>query len=196
MNGLDKLRKRYLQRTPTGDREAPPTTAEGPWRLNRRAFDGVPKQMMKRPAHKLSPSEELNLFAGLVVQPLVTVIVAFLAFPLLLDSGGRTLAGGFPVDVTDSALSVALGAGVLSLFVTLLGAFPTALWLTKRKQVSLGEALLWGLGFGNAPMILGTVLAGTYGAAGFVRGVAFSSLLGVTGAAVFWAIAIRRQPSR
>ena len=150
---------------------------------------------MKRPTRKLCPAEEMRLLVGLVVQPFVATAVAFLAFPpLLLDRNGHTLAGGFPVDVTDAARSVALGAGLLAFFVTLVGALPTTVWLTKRKHVSLSEALLYGLGFGNVPMILGAVLAGTYGVAGFVRGVAFSSLLGLTGAAVFWAIAIRRQP--
>jgi hypothetical protein len=86
-----------------------------------------------------------------------------------------------------------MGAGLLAFFVTLFGALPTAAWLTKRKQVSLGEALVFGFGFGNLPLILGTVLAGGHSVVGFVRGMAFSSLLGLTGAAVFWAVAIRRQ---
>lgn len=149
--------------------------------------------MMRQP-RRPSPSEERRLFVGLMVQPFLASGLSFIVFPVLLrDRSGRTLAGGFPLDITDAARSVAIGAGLVAFFVTLLGALPTALWLTKRKQVSLKEAVLFGLGFGNVPLILGTVLAGSYGVGGFVRGMAFSSLLGVTGAAAFWSIALRGE---
>jgi flagellar biosynthesis component FlhA len=136
----------------------------------------------------------MRVFWGIVVQPFVVGGLAFISFPaLLLDRGGRTLAGGFPADVIDAARSVAIGAGLVALVVALLGALPTAVWLTKRRPVSLGEALLFGLVFGNIPFELGTILAGSYGVPGFVRGMAFSSLLGLAGAAAFWAIALRGQ---
>jgi hypothetical protein len=82
---------------------------------------------------------------------------------------------------------------MVAFFATLIGALPTAIWLAKRRLVTLGEALLWGLLFGNAPMVVGTLLAGSYGVAGFLRGVAFSSVLGAAGAGAFWTIALRRQ---
>ena len=139
----------------------------------------------------------MRLFAGIVVQPFIAAGLAFLIFPLvLLDPGGRSLAGALPVDINGAARSVAIGAGIVALFVTLVGALPTAVWLTKRRFISFGEALLWGLGFGNFPMVVGTVLAGTYGVKGFVRGVVFSSVLSVAGAAMFWAIALRRHAER
>ena len=147
---------------------------------------------MTRSPRSLSPSEETRLFTGLAVQPFLASAVAFVAFPvLLLDRSGRTLAGTLPGDVADAAWSVAIGAGILAFFVTLLAAAPTAVWLMKRKLVSLSDALFFGFGFGNAPFVLGTVLAGSYGVAGFARGMAFSSLLGLIGAGAFWAIAIR-----
>jgi hypothetical protein len=69
-----------------------------------------------------------------------------------------------------------------------------SLWVTRRFQLSLRDALLFGLGFGNLPyVLLAVTTGGTYGIAGLVRGVAFSSLLGLVGATVFWAIALRRQ---
>ena len=137
----------------------------------------------------------MRLLAGLIVQPFLAGALAFLFFPvLLLDWNGHTLAGGSPADATNAAWSVAIGAGVVALVVTVVGVVPTTLWLTKRKRVSFAEALLFGLGFGDFPFLVGALLAGTYGFAGFARGVAFSSLLGVTGAAVFWAIAIRGEP--
>jgi hypothetical protein len=128
-----------------------------------------------------------------VVQPFLAAGVAVLSFPvLLLDRSGRTLAGGLMPDATDAAVSVALGTGLVALVVTAAGVLPTVLWLTERRRVSLREALLFGLGFGNLPYVLMAIAAGgTYGFTGFVRGVGFSSLLGLTGAATLWAIALR-----
>jgi hypothetical protein len=96
---------------------------------------------MERQPLRLNPSEEMRLLAGLMAQPFVASGLGFLLFPLLLlDTDGRTPAGGFPMDVTDAAHSVALGVGLVAFFVTLLGALPTV-WLTKRRQVSLREAI-------------------------------------------------------
>jgi hypothetical protein len=132
------------------------------------------------------------MFVAVMAQPLLAGVLAFLLFPLLLlDRSGRTLAGGFPADVSDAAMSVAIAVGMLAFVVTLAGALPAAVWLTRRRHVSLREAALYGLLFGNLPIIFGTALAGAYGIEGFLRGVAFASVLGVAGAAVFWLIAIR-----
>ena len=148
---------------------------------------------MNRP-RALEPSEQMRLLAGLAIQPLLAGGLAFVSFPvLLLDRSGRSLAGGFPGDVTDAALSVAAGSGIVAVFVTLLCVLPTAAWLMPRRRIRLREALLFGFGFGNLPFVVGTALAGAYGVTGFARGVAFSSLLGLTGAAAFWAIALREQ---
>jgi hypothetical protein len=145
----------------------------------------------------LSVPEERRLCAGLVVQPFVAGGLAFLIFPFfLLDANGRTLAGALPADVMDAAQSVAIGVGIVAFFVTLLGVWPAAVWLTKRRPVSFGEAQLWGLGFGNLPMIIGTMLAGMHRGEGFARGVAFASVLGLAGAAMFWIIALRTRLDR
>jgi hypothetical protein len=149
---------------------------------------------MARVSRSLSGSQERRLFAGFIVQPVLAGVLAFGVFPfLLLDRNGRTIAGGFPTDVSDAALSVAVSAAIVAFFITLVGALPIAVWLTKRRMVSLGESLLWGLGFGNVPIVLGTILAGTHGLEGFVRGAAFASLLGMAGAVTLWTIALRRD---
>ena len=93
---------------------------------------------------------------------------------------------GFPV-----LISIALGAGIVAFFITIVGVFPTALWLLKRRTVTLPTVFLFGLGFGNLPVVLGTVLSGGSGPAGLLRAHAFGSLLGVTGAAVFWLVSVR-----
>jgi hypothetical protein len=143
---------------------------------------------MNRP-RALSPAEEMRILAGCAMQPFLAGAVAFLSFPVLLVHG-QTLAGGTPGDVFDAALSVAIGAGFVAVFVTLLGV-PIAIWLAKRRQVRLHEALIAGLLLGNVPFMLGTALAGSYGVEGFIRGAAFSSVLGVACAGAFWAIAFR-----
>lgn|SRR5262245_17046867 len=147
----------------------------------------------------LTASEQMRLFVGLLIQPLLAGSVAFLIFPVfLLDQNGRSLAGGVPGNPTDAAVSVAVGVGLVAVFVTVLGVWPTAVWLMKRRLVSLREALVFGLGFGVLPYVLLAVATGgkTYGVEGLVRGVAFSSLLGVAGAAAFWAIALRQPRGR
>ena len=48
----------------------------------------------------------------------------------------------------------------------------------------------------NLTYLLLLLLGGTYGIEGLVRGIVFSSLLGVSGAAVFWVIAVRPRESQ
>lgn len=153
---------------------------------------------VKREARTLTPAQELKLLAGLAVQPFLAAAVAFVSFPLvLIDRTGRTLAGGFTSDPTDAAISVALGVGVVALFVTIVGVFPTAVWVVKRHSLTLTQALLFGLGFANLPLVLGIVLTRAgYGPAGVLRGVAFASLIGLTGSAAFWVISLREVRPR
>lgn len=133
----------------------------------------------------LSHAGEMRVFWGIVAQPFVVAAAAFVSFPVLLFGRNLRASGG--------ALGIAVEAGVVALLVALLGALPTAVWLMKRRDVSLGEALLFGVGFGNVPFVVGTLLAGSYGVEGFARGAVFSSLLGAAGAAAFWAIAFRAR---
>ena len=154
---------------------------------------------MNRLPRTLSSAEEMRVFAGMVVQPFLAAGLAFIGFPLfLLDLEGRTLAGGYPSDPTQAALSVAIGAGLVAGVVTLIGVLPTAVWLMKRRQLTLKETLMFGLGFGNLPYVLLAAAAGgkTYGPVGLLRGLAFASLLGLSGAALFWIITLRPRTSR
>jgi hypothetical protein len=140
----------------------------------------------------LTTSEERRLFVGLILQPVTIFALAYIFFPvLLLDRFGNTLSGGRPNDVHDAAMSVAFGATLLACVVTLVLVLPAAIWFMKRRAVSLAEALCIGFAIGNAPMAIGSLLAGTYGAEGLVRGIAMSTVLGLGGAAVFWLIALR-----
>ena len=140
-----------------------------------------------------TPAEETRCFVGVVVQPLLAAGLAFFGFPIfLLDTQGRTLAGSQASDVVGAAASVAFVVGVVAFLVTVALALPTAVWLMKRRRISVLQAAGFGLGFGNLPFGLGTLLAGTYGVSGFLRGAAFSSFLGAAGGAAFWYITLRQ----
>jgi len=139
----------------------------------------------------LTAAEEMRLCAGFVVQPLVTAVAAFVLFPfLLLDRAGETFAGGHPGDVTGSAVSIAAGTFIAAV-VILSGVVPTAVWVLKRRALTFAQTLIFGVAFGNLPIVIGTVLGGSYGLMPFLRSVVFASLVGLTGAAVFWAISVR-----
>jgi hypothetical protein len=142
----------------------------------------------------LGQLEESRLAVGLILQPVVTALVAFTTFPfMLLNRDGRTLDGGWPADVTDAALAVVMGVAIMATALTVVLVWPTALYLMKRRTLTFGDTLLWGVAFGNLPFVVLALAAGGVrdGFDGIVRGVLFSSLLGVAGAAVFWAVVLR-----
>lgn len=150
------------------------------------------------PPRRLTPKNEMRLFAGLVVQPFLAAAVAFVAFPfLLVDGRGRPLADPSHVPgLNDAAITVALGTGIVALAVTMVFVWPIAVWLTRRRQLSFGDSLLFGLTFGNLTYFLLVAATGwrIYSATNLMQGMAFSSLLGLTGAAAFWFLALRRRP--
>jgi len=138
----------------------------------------------------LSSTDERRVFFGLLIQPPFAAALTFLAFPLI-DATGRPLYGGSTPAPADAALSVALGVGLVATLLTVLCVFPTVVWVMKRTTVTLGRAALIGAMFGNIPVVIGSALAGNYGLAGAVRASVFGTLLGVSGATLFWALAIR-----
>jgi hypothetical protein len=139
----------------------------------------------------LTPREGLRILAGIAIQPFLAAIVVFVGIRVLgLDPSGATLDGSS--DATDVGISVAIAAGLVAVLVSLVAALPTAIWLARRRAVSFAEAVRFGLIFGNLPFVAGTMMAGSYGIDGFIRGVALFSLAGSSGAAAFWAIALRK----
>ena len=141
----------------------------------------------------IGPSDELRILAGLAAQPFLASALAFVSFPLLLvDRGLGSVGGGFTPDPARAALGVAFDCGVIALLVTVICVLPTVLYLiTHQPRVSLTGSLLFGVGFGNLPFAIGTILGGTYGVAGLVRGAVFASILGLGCATAFWMIALR-----
>ncbi len=146
---------------------------------------------MARQSRTLTRSEQLRLLAGLAAQPFLAAAVAFVFFPLLLvRRSGQILAGG-----TDAAVSMAFGVGLVVLILTASLGLPVSLWLMKRGPVTLTRSLLIGLMLADLPILLGYVFTGTYGATATLRGFTFASLIGLTGAAALWLIALRRPSS-
>jgi hypothetical protein len=142
----------------------------------------------------LTPVErDMRVFVALVLQPFLLGVLAFVLFPLvILDANGQHVTGGHFSSVNDAAVSVGIGVAIVAAAITLLGVMPAAVWVMKRHTLTLGHTLLFGLAFGNVPFVIGTAGAGAYGPEGVLRGFIFSSLLGLAGAAAFWAIALRR----
>jgi hypothetical protein len=152
---------------------------------------------MKAP-REASPDQDLRLFAGLAVQPFAAAALGFLAFPLFAANQG----GAFSAD---AALSLAVGAGIVALMVTVFVAMPLALWYSRRGWPTLKQVLLFGVALGNLPVVVIGVLANlsaagqgrpaSLPAGALVAGTAF----GLAGALLFWLIAIRgtgRVPER
>lgn len=140
----------------------------------------------------LSPRDERRVFLGLLVQPFLAAALTYLAFPVI-DATGRPLYGGRAGDSSDAAIALSLGVAVVAAVITVAAALPTAVWFMKRTTITLGRAALFGLLLGNIPVVVGSILAGSYGPAGTARASVIGTLLGVSGAALFWLIAIRGQ---
>jgi hypothetical protein len=124
----------------------------------------------------------MRLFLGYLAQPVLAGVLTVLVFPLL--DAART-DGGRSADVFDAAASVGFAAAIAAAVIGLL-ALPVAVWMVKRTTVTLGQALVCGAAFGNLPAAVG-LLAGPPS----ISAVALGTFLGVSGAALFWVIAIR-----
>ena len=152
---------------------------------------------LAHPPRALTAAEEMRLCMGFVVLPFVAAVVAFVGFPIL--AFGRDF--GFDPDLTGAAVSVAGGTFMFAVVFTLVCVVPTAIWILKRRAVPFGEVLLFGLALGNLPVAIAGLAAvvqrmflsasspaNQWAAIGTVG---FASLIGLIGAAVFWAISIR-----
>ena len=142
----------------------------------------------------LSVSEEMRIGLGLLVQPFVAAGLTFASYPLI-DRSGRAIYGGIDPDPPRSAIALAIYVGIAAFFVTILAAFPTAVWVLKRRPLTLWRALLCGVLLGNILSVLGTMVAPGYGLAGLVRVILFASFLGLGGATAFWAIWMLSRPA-
>jgi hypothetical protein len=138
-------------------------------------------------------SEEKRILLGLLVQPFLAAALTFASYPLL-DRSDRAIHGGIDPDPLRSAIGLAIYVSTAAFFMTVLAAFPAAVWVLKRYELTFGRALLWGPPSGQHPERAGHDGHGS-GLSGLVRVVLFGSFLGMAGAAAFWGIWVLGRPS-
>lgn len=134
-------------------------------------------------APPMSYRQELRVFLGFLVQPLVAALFGFVTFPLL-EAASRQASEAYTDDMTGAAIAMGLGTGLVAFFVTPLLALPMFVFLRRRLPVTLRSTLVCGAVLGNVlsvPMLLMLT----------IRGVVFGTAVGVTCAAAFWWIAGR-----
>jgi hypothetical protein len=136
-------------------------------------------------ARSLTPKEEMRLFAGLAVQPFLAAAVSVLSFALVFP--GRLTRTHDPAE---AAFGLALYMGYAALLMTIFCVLPTTVWVVKRIRVSFVQALAWGFAFANLPFALITI-ANDHGDSDLLKQHGLFTLIGLVGAAAFWAIAIR-----
>jgi hypothetical protein len=149
---------------------------------------------------RISRADQIRLIAGFVVQPFAASALGFAIFPLVDWS---RLDGGRIVDPSGAAIGFGLGAGMVAFFVTVCGVIPIVLMCLEHGPLTLKQVLLSGAALGNAPGALIAGLAfvtgqGASGASWFwsieaLRALTIGSLFGLTGAALFWTVSIRRS---
>jgi hypothetical protein len=147
-------------------------------------------------APPLSYRQELWIFLGFLMQPLVAASCGFLIFLVVVDNGqsfapsNSTLSG--PVW---AARAFGLAAGIYALFVTPLAALPLFVWLRHRGPITLGRTLISGAALGNlltVPLFLMSIARGPSSNSPVnVFGPIVGAVLGVACAAAFWLIAGR-----
>ena len=147
----------------------------------------------------LAPRNHSRLFAGMALQPVVAALLGFVIFPLVEATTWVVGHRGASVDLLDAAAAFAFGAALVAFFVTLLGVFPTVAWRLRRGPFTKPQILIAGLLLGNVPLIVlatvaslnGEMPLGPRGALVGLRALGIGALFGLTGAAVFWLVAVR-----
>ena len=133
-------------------------------------------------APPLSHREEMRIFLGFLVQPLVAALCGFLAFLVLLDDGQEFAPSNSSLSGSVwAARAFGLAAGIYAFFVAPLAALPLFVWLRRRGPITLATTLVSGAVLGN----LLTIIAAT------IAALVIGTAVGVTCAAAFWWIAGR-----
>jgi len=155
---------------------------------------------MSRPSI-LTPAQEMRLLVAFAAQPAAAALIAFAIFPII-EWTSRWLDGGRLGSPFGAALSVALGAGFVALFVVPLAALPAFAWLMRRGPITRRRVLVSGAVLGNAPIAAIVGLDAIHAlwsgdrvprdVLGMIRASAFVSFVGLACAFVFW-LMIRRH---
>lgn len=154
--------------------------------------------MGQDPARPFRPQQEMRVFLGFAVQPLVTAIVALILFPAIALTD-TPLIGAASANPFSAAIGFAVVTGVTGFLVMAFAAIPLFSWLSNHTPLTRGVVLTAGAVLGNLPtgIILVIFLAryglspagAAYGPFGLLRTLIIGSLIGLSGAAAFWHIA-------
>lgn len=149
-------------------------------------------------------SAALRMIAGLAVAPVSATLIAVSAYDAFWHAG--LFPEGAPLHSLDSAASLGLGVAILAVPTTFAAAVPGVMWLRRHGPLSLGRLMMLGALLGNVPfalIIAGIVVVnafrGTlvvhywYGFEALVR-VSLGVISGAGSAAVFWLVAVYRNP--
>lgn len=153
-----------------------------------------------------APRAELRLVAGFALMPLVAAVFVFIAFAVLWSFTDSAAIGARLRDPIGSAVSMGMAAGLVGVFVTVLGAVPALVWLLHRGPISFAHVMIAGAAFGNLPFAVGVILMlassmtrGTmpphvgdlwYGIQGALQTIGVGLFSGMSSAAVFWLVAL------
>ena len=148
------------------------------------------------------------MIAGLVVAPLAATLIALCTYNAFWHAG--LFPQGASLDSLDSAASLGVGVGILAVLTTAAAAVPGVMWLKRRGPLSLGRLMALGAFLGNLPLaliIVGIVVVnairGTLspdvshyweGFGGALVRVSLGVISGAGSAAVFWLVAVYRNP--
>lgn len=160
-------------------------------------------------AHRLTPAQEMRVLVAFAAQPLVAALIAFAIFPII-EWTSRWLDGGRFGDPLQAAVSVALGAALVTILVVPLVALPAFAWLVRRGPLTRRRVLVSGALLGNVPGVAIVLLVAvhaltsgnhleltrvTHDPLGLIRAGALGSFVGLVSASVFW-LMIRRHMSQ
>ena len=150
---------------------------------------------------RLTSTQYARVFAGLAIQPAAAALFGYLAFPLIAVSSANGARGGV-VDPS-AAVSIAAGAGLVALLVTIVGAAPVVASRLDRGPLALRQVLGGGALLGVLPILVIALLASPSAqlvdgsiprtSIASVHALVVGAAFGLWGAAVFWFIAIWRS---
>jgi hypothetical protein len=151
---------------------------------------------------RISRADQVRLIIGFVIQPFTAAALGFMIFPLV-DWSARALHGGQSIrGAFHGAIAFALAVGIAAFLVTVCGVVPIVLMCLERGPLTRKQVLLLGAALGNAPgaivVLLALITGNVSGASSSwpletLRALAMGSLFGLSGAALFWAVSIRRS---
>ena len=157
----------------------------------------------------VSPREQRWVLVGLIVQPLVAALFAFVTWPIV-EATRLPPHAKFTGSTLGHAIAVAVQLGVIGFFVAFCAALPLFLWLRRRGPITPGKTLVGGALLGNLPvafvlllvalrallLVAFPVLGGPPSPTtpmdepfvGMIVTTVYPTAIGVTCAAVFWRI--------